>query len=135
MSQHIYINFLHNKKVYKLNEAYYARLFRSITAANPHPFYQTRFNNGEPFYDGNPMFSVLYQGRVLRIVQEEPESERPYFKASIGRTPDDKWEELVIFLELSKETIPPLKEAVKQWFVEKRQATDMAAYLQNAALS
>lgn len=126
MSHHIYKNFLNNKKVYKLNEAYYARLFRSITAAAPLPFYQTQFNNGEAFYDGNPMFNTLYGERVLRIVQEEPESEHPYFRVSLGRTPDGKWEELVIFLELSKETISPLKEAIKQWFVEKRDVGDMA---------
>ena len=129
----LFQNFLTDKKVYNLNEAYYNRLFRSITGKAPIPYYNIRFNNGEKFYDGNPIFSALAGDRLLRIIQEEPESERMYLRASLEKTPEEEIDELVITLELSREAKPLLEALIRKWLVERLDREAMARFIEKKA--
>lgn len=131
MTHYLYKNFLTDRRVYRLNEAYYARLFKSITPTATIPYYNTKFNNGEKFYDGNPIFSVLSDNRVFRIIQEEPDSEEPFIHAWMGNTADRGVEELIVSLELSKETQIRLKELIQKWIVERVPTSDMEYYLKS----
>jgi hypothetical protein len=131
----LYKNFLTNKKTYNLNEAFYNRLFRKITGLKPVPYYNTRYNNGEKFYDGNPIFSALFGGRLLRIIQEEPESQRPFLRATLEKTPEEEIDELVIILELSQEVKPLLEELIRKWLVDALQKEDMARFIQEKTRS
>jgi len=128
---HLYKNFLTDKRVYCLNEAYYTRLFKTLTNATPTAYYTVHFNNGEKFYDGNPIFSVLSKDRVLKIIQEAPDSETPFIYAWMGSPADSDKKELTISLELSKETQITLQQLIQKWIVERVQITDMEQYLKS----
>ena len=126
----LFQDFLSNKKTYHLNEAYYNRIFRKITGVKPTPYYNTQFNNGEKFYDGNPVFSTLTGGRLLRIIQEEPESPHPFLRATLEKTPEKEIDELVITLELSQEVKPMLEALIRKWIVDAAEKEAMSAFIQ-----
>lgn len=126
----LFEDFLSNKKTYHLNEAYYNRIFRKITGVKPTPYYNTQFNNGEKFYDGNPVFSALAGGRLLRIIQEEPESPHPFLRATLEKTPEKEIDELVITLELSQEIKPLLEELIRKWMVDTPDKEAMSLFIQ-----
>lgn len=129
MIHHLYKDFLADRRVYRLNEAYYARLFKTLTNITPVPFYNTRFNNGEKFYDGNPIFSTLSGNRILRIIQEEPDSNNPFIHAWVDKKAENNLEELVVSLELSKETAPHIKQLIQKWMAERVQTSVMEQYI------
>ncbi len=126
----LFQDFLTNKKAYHLNEVYYNRLFRKITGVKPTPYYNTQFNNGEKFYDGNPVFSALTGGRLLRIIQEEPESPHPFLRATLEKTPEKEIHELIITLELSQEVKPLLEELIRKWLVDAEDKEAMSIFIQ-----
>jgi len=128
--QYLYKNFLKDKRVYNLNEGYYARLFKKLTRWEPKTVFNTRFRNGEKFYDGNPIFSALVDNRVLRIIQEEPESNKIYLSAWLTTATEKELDELVITLELSKEAKPLLEKLITKWVVEKTDKSCMEAYIE-----
>ncbi len=125
----LFQDFLSNKKTYHLNEAYYNRLFQKITGTLPTPYYTTQYNNGEKFYDGNPVFSTLTEGRLLRIIQEEPESPYPFLRATFEKTPEKNIDELVITLELSKEIKPLLEELIYKWLVKSEEKEKLSSFI------
>lgn len=127
--KYLFQDFLENKKIYNLNEAYYNRLFRKITGEKPVPYYNIHYNNGEKFYDGNPIFSALTDGRLLRIIQEEPESQRIFLRASLEKRPEDEIDELIIILELSQEAKPLLEELIRKWLVEKEEKEVLSRFI------
>ena len=125
----LFPDFLEKKKIYNLNEAYYNRLFRKITGEKPVPYYNTRYNNGEKFYDGNPIFSALASGRLLRIIQEEPESQHLFLRASLEKTPEEDIDELVIILELSQEGKPLLEGLIRKWLADEEEKEAMSRFI------
>lgn len=125
----LFRNFLTDKKIYNLNEAYYYRLFQKITGKKAKPYYNTRYNNGEKFYDGNPIFSALTGDRLLRIIQEEPESKSVFLRAGLENTPEEDLDELVIILELSQEVKPLLEELIRKWLVEAEEKEVMSRFI------
>ncbi|MCB0577938.1 MAG: hypothetical protein KDD10_01335 [Phaeodactylibacter sp.] len=100
-----------------------------ITGEKAVPYYNIRYNNGEKFYDGNPILSALADGRLLRIIQEEPESQRIFLRASLEKRPEDEIDELVIILELSQEAKPLLEELIRKWLVEKEEKEAMGRFI------
>lgn len=126
---YLYKNFLEDKRVYALNENYYKRFFKKAVSQEPKPYYNMSFRNGEKFYDGNPIFSTKINDRLVRIIQEEPESEKPYISASIEEKEDQKLEELILILELSKEIKPYLEKFLQKWLVEKLSKQAMIDYI------
>lgn len=115
--KHLFQNFLHDHRVYRLNELYYRNLFSRLLNKDILPFYATTFQNGEPFYNANPIFSGLHEGRLVRIIQKEA-STKPRFKAWVDQF--EQMDELVLSLELTDKYVPEINRLVYQWWVEKR---------------
>ncbi|HMQ47306.1 MAG TPA: hypothetical protein PKA00_07670 [Saprospiraceae bacterium] len=121
----LFKNFLSDKRVYGLNERWYSRLFYKLLGEEPENYYQVSFRNGEKFYDGNPIFSVLVGNRSVRIIQDMPESSKPFLTTTFKSVPEENIDELVITLELSKEVKPVLTKLIKAWLQEGRDKDDL----------
>jgi len=115
---YLFKDFLDDQTIYLQNEAFYKNLFTEIIGEEPVDYYTTHFNNGQKFFDGNPIFNTKKNNRSIRIIQDEPESETPYLHARIEKK-EDALEELIINLELSEEIKPVLEIYLKKWFIEK----------------
>ncbi len=122
--KYLFGNFLEDQNVYLQNEEYYNNLFKKITGHKPKSYYNTKYANGDKFLNGNPIFSTKYNNRLIRIIQDEPESDGPYLYARIEEK-DDRTYELVINLELSKEIELKLADYLKKWFKEKVSPKEM----------
>jgi hypothetical protein len=114
--KHLFQNFLHDRRVYRLNEQYYRNLFGKLLNKDIAPFYTTSFQNGEPFFNANPIFSGVHEGRILRIIQKETSS-KPRMRTWLDQFED--MDELVISLELTDEHLPAIRRLAQQWWVEK----------------
>lgn len=122
----LYKNFLEKKTIYNQNESYWKRYVRN--ALDPkvieHEFWlKNEYANGTKIYDGNPIYSVKLQNRkAIRIIQEEPESDTLQIAAWVKVTEDEdenKIEELVISLELTRVTRKLALELIKEWASKK----------------
>lgn len=74
-----------------------------------YPFYATRYSNGQPFFDGNPIFSVKDQlsGRSLRVILDEDINELTTFQDKEGGT------ELVIVANVG--SLAEIKQKINEW--------------------
>jgi len=126
MIQYLYKDFLEKKEVYILNVAYWERIFNKILKSYEILFkswLNTTFVDGTQFFDGNPIFHALFenQQKGIRIIQEEPKSDHLEISAWIEETENQEGstiQELVIVLELSKESELIVKELIKAWVIE-----------------
>jgi len=79
----------------------------------------TEYANGTKIYDGNPIYSAKLENRkAIRIIQEEPESDTRQITAWVEETEDEhenKIEELVISLELTRATRKLALELITAW--------------------
>lgn len=132
--KYLFKDFLENKEVYLQTETYYKDLFKQIIGHEPKEYYNTQFASGKKFFNGNPIFNTKYNDRIVRIIQDEPESEEPYFHVRIEKT-EDALEELVIDLELSEEIEDILSLFLKKWFKEKINATAIEEMLESYTLN
>lgn len=121
---YLFEEFLDDQAVYLKNEAYYKALFSKVIGEESADYYTTGFKSGKKFFDGNPIFSTKYNERLIRIIQDEPESDKPYLKARLESKEDGVYE-LVINLELSKEIESKLEDYLKKWFKEKVSRKEM----------
>lgn len=118
----LYKNFLVKKKIYSQNEFYWKRYVRNVLEPKviEHEFWlKNEYANGTKIYDGNPIYSVKLQNKkAIRIIQEEPESDTLQISAWVKETEDEhenKIEELVISLELTRVTRALALELIKAW--------------------
>jgi len=118
----LYKNFLVKKKIYSQNESYWKRYVRNVLEPKviEHEFWmKNEYANGTKIYDGNPIYSVKLQNKkAIRIIQEEPESDTLQIAAWVKETEDEhenKIEELVISLELTRVTRALALELIKAW--------------------
>lgn len=114
--KHLFQNFLHDRRVYRLNEQYYRNLFGKLLNKDIAPFYTTNFQNGEPFFNANPIFSGVHEGRIVRVIQKEASSQ-PRMRAWLDQF--EEMDELVLSLELTDEHLPAIRRLAQQWWVEK----------------
>lgn len=114
--KHLFQNFLHDRRVYRLNEQYYRNLFGKLLNKEIAPFYTTTFQNGESFFNANPIFSGLHEGRIVRVIQKEASSQ-PRLKVWLDQF--EEMDELVLSLELTDEHLPTIRKLAQQWWVEK----------------
>ena len=105
----LYKDFLNDKRVYNLNVAYWRRYFQTLLKNHSNVVFDwmnTTFGNGQGFYDGNPIFTVLLKDeqKAIRIIQEAPETEGTEIGVWIDGIEFENinYRELVISLELSK---------------------------------
>jgi len=77
--KHLYSDFLRDKKVHSLNEAFYKRLLKAVTGSQPVPYFRKVYGNGRKIYDDH-IFNTIHNDRILQIIQREPASEQPVLK-------------------------------------------------------
>jgi len=114
--KHLYSDFLKDKKVYNLNEAFYKRLLKAVTGTQPEPYFRKAYGNGRKIYDDH-IFNTKYNDRILQIIQREPVSEQPVLKGRLQKW-DDQYDMLVLSLELSDIIKPDLEKIIRAWLVE-----------------
>jgi hypothetical protein len=137
MIQLLYSNFLTNKKIYNLNVGFWQRLFNKLLKEKNYSFQKktnTTFANGLSFYDGNPIFDAIIAQphKAIRIIQEEPSSQKIEISAWIEETELErrqKIEELVISLELSRETKAIVQDLVKAWIIDNFSTKKMEKFI------
>lgn len=124
--KHLFKNFLEDHKTYVLAENFWSKTIEKMLVDSKIPIRKwlaTKYNDGERFYDGDPIFSLIHLEipRALRIIQIEPKSENPFIKAWIEKQVDENEREidvLAITLELCEETKQITINLVKWWFVK-----------------
>ncbi|MCB9291749.1 MAG: hypothetical protein H6559_01250 [Lewinellaceae bacterium] len=131
--KHLYKNFLQDQRVYNLNEAFYKRLVEAVTGSEAFHFFRSRYANGQKIYDGH-IFSTRYEGRILQVIQREPDSDYPVLRARHKKW-DGQYDMLVLTLELSEEIKLLLKKIVKAWLVEKTAFEEISSMLPGSPMS
>jgi hypothetical protein len=137
MGKLLYSNFLENKKVYNLNVGFWQKIFNKILKEKNYSFQKksnTTFANGLSFYDGNPIFDAIIAQphKAIRIIQEEPTSQKIEISAWVEDTELEKRqkiEELVISLELSRETKMIVQDFIKAWVIDNFSRQKMEKFI------
>lgn len=118
----LYKNFLVKKVIYNQNESYWKRYVKKALepkVIEHESWLKNQYANGTKIYDGNPIYSAkLQHGKAIRIIQEEPESDTRQITAWMEETEDEhenKVEELVISLELTRDTRKLALELIIVW--------------------
>ncbi len=124
MVQHLFKDFLKNKRIYAENVGYWQSIVSELfapTQIKAEAYLQTTFANGEPFLDGNPIFHFVVKklNKAVRIVQEVAESDKLEITAWISNTELDEMEinELVIVLQLSEESKTIALDLIRTWIL------------------
>jgi len=126
MVHHLFETFLDDNQIYKLNMTYWQESIQNICyypSQKLKPYLNPNFANGTPCFDGNPIFNAIFEqpNKAVRIIQEEPESEKVEITAWLEESiniKDQKIPELVIALELSKESKPIADYFIKAWIAD-----------------
>jgi hypothetical protein len=122
---HLFKNFLEDKQVYQNNVVYWKDILSKIIKdkSENYDWLEPQFINGENFFDGNPMVSLICHSpkKAVRIIQENPESDSIEIGAWVDifyLSEDELIKELVISLELSSESEQLAKNLIKKWITE-----------------
>ena len=122
---HLFKNFLEDEQIYQNNVVYWKDILGNIIKdiSENYDWVEIQFSNGESFFDGNPMVSLICHSpkKVIRIIQEEPESDSIEISAWVDDfylSEDELIKELVISLELSSESEQLAKTLIKKWITE-----------------
>ena len=123
--QHLFKNFLEDKQVYQNNVVYWKDILSKIVKdkAENSDWLEPQFINGENFFDGNPMVSLICHSpkKAVRIIQEDPASGSIEIGAWVDDfylSEDESIKELVISLELSSKSEQLAKILIKKWIIE-----------------
>jgi hypothetical protein len=107
-----FCNFLKDEKIYQDNIELYDKLFHKITNDHITEWVITKFANGKPIADGNPIYSAFIESRkiAIRIIQVEIDTDKPIFSVWINHDPFEikGIKELVISLQLRQDTFEDL---------------------------
>jgi hypothetical protein len=114
--KYLYKNFLQDKRIYNLNEAFYRRMVKAITGHDATPFFQPAYANGRKIYDDH-IFSTKHKDRILQVIQREPAAQHPVLRARRQKW-DDQYDMLVLTLELSDAVKPALKKIIRAWLAD-----------------
>lgn len=134
MVHHLYSNFLQDKKIYNLAQAYWGRLFSKIAQQYDLrlvPYLNDQSGNGQKEYDGNPIFNALEPSlnRAVRIIQIEPEGEQLDISAWLDTIElfesAPPVQELVIDTVLSKESYAIARKFIGAWLGKQMNQTEM----------
>jgi hypothetical protein len=131
--QHLYKNFLSDALIYTENRKFWENIAVGLLGDDLFfPYYQETYINGNPFLDGNPIFSAQSKknGRVLRIIQEEVENFAPeisFWQENI-ETENGNVDELVICLELSDVTEIMARVLIKAWLLDEKSFEEIAEW-------
>ncbi len=133
---HLFKNFLEDEQVYHNNVVYWKDILRKIIKdkSENYDWLEPQFINGENFFDGNPMVSLICRSlqKAIRIIQENPESGSIEIGAWVDNfylSEDEPIKELVISLELSSESQKLAKNLIKQWIIEDLNDLQMCEFI------
>jgi len=129
--KHLYSDFLKDKKVHNLNEAFYKKRLKAVTGSQPASYFEKVYGNGQKIYDDH-IFSTMYNDRILQVIQLEPVSEQPFLKARVQKW-DNQYDMLVLSLELSDAVKPELEKIIRAWLVEGVASEQLNALLARQA--
>lgn len=115
----LYKDFLVKRNIYHLQMGYWKRIiFHKLNDQGEKytEYLNTRFNNGELFYDGNPIFNLkeCNGNKAVRIVQEDYNEFGDLFEKIVNENND--LSEMVIVLTLTDKTSKMAVETISQWF-------------------
>ncbi len=137
MVHYLFENFLEEQNVYIRNVDYWQKTVKAIVDSKQHkPFSEylnTDFANGTAFFDGNPIFQAVFEkeNKAIRIIQEESESHEVEISAWLNtiEIKDETITELVIALELSKESQEIAEDLIKAWIVRNVSTIEMQSLI------
>lgn len=137
MNTYIFKDFLSNKEIYKKNIALWESIINGLLNPENYDFDEyiaTSDGFGNEFYDGNPIynFKVDKLNKGVRIIQEEPEESSIQLSAWIEETELANGgiiDELVINIELTKETIFLTIDLINAWILNDLTNFRMKRYL------
>jgi hypothetical protein len=116
----VFDNYLSDRETYLNLENFFIDFFISkleILDKNRNvftiPFYKTTFQNGEPFMDGNPIFSVKNEinGEILRVIIDENN-----YKLELLNKKSEFGKELVVIGNITM--LDDIKEKIDKWLGE-----------------
>ncbi len=143
MITHLYKTFLENEKVYKENIDFWKKIIDkllSIENISFHNYIAQEKKDGSLYLDGNPIynFKIGNSNRAVRIIQEEIETDEVEFSAwldSLEINEKSNIDELVISLELSKETVLFSIELINAWIINKFSKQKMEKFIDKKFLN
>lgn len=114
-------NFTEDTEKYDLLKSFWTAAIQELTGKEAESYVYNVYANGNEVMDGNPIFSTkLYNNRGIRIIQTEIDPEEPVFITWKGQIEVLKTtiDELVISLQLSRETFFELRSLVKLFLTD-----------------
>jgi predicted N-acyltransferase len=131
----LYKNFLENNRIYSLAKNWWKREFKKQILGKKSDFDTNSdwvFNwHNDYFKDGNPIFTIFSKSKqkLVRIIQEENENNQDSIEISAwiqkGFYPKDEIPELVISLELSRNSSKIAFNWIKKWFDNQLEDKDL----------
>lgn len=127
MSEFLYERFLEDRHVYRAARAFWFRQVKRLFPDNERlgSYLSERFENGELFYDGNPMINVINRRthKVARVIQECPVTFKEFYTSweqdiSLQIEPNDSevsLREKVIVLTLTRDSLEKSKSELLSW--------------------
>jgi hypothetical protein len=133
-NQYLFSDFLENKKVFNLAEAYWRRMVTAIAqerGCSFRPYLNHLDAAGRKEYDANPIFEAFFPelNKAVRIIQDRPEQgkldlsgwlDQLELEESHPPTP-----ELVLALALSRETAEAARQLLRCWIVDDCSPAEM----------
>ncbi|MGB7529585.1 hypothetical protein [Sphingobacterium cellulitidis] len=140
----LFKNFLIQKNTYNLNSGYWKRkLLKNleIKFSIENQYIKNKKPDGKSFYDGNPIFSYVENGKAFRIIQEDFDeisdlenfNEIKLIEAWIDKLYLNNntypIQELVISLYLTRETVDKCIELIKLFIFDRLNNENIQEYL------
>lgn len=122
MAEILFASFLEDEETYDEAAVYWQKQFEMLLEDFEYEYelyLNTVMADGTPLRDGNPIFNAYLPviHRAVRIIQEEPEEPAEYSRW-IHETEDaegEPFEELVVSLVLTEETLELALEDIRLW--------------------
>ncbi len=122
----LFEDFLENHKVYAQSETYWENIIKNIANKKQliihNPCINTFFSNGEKIYDGDPIAYIYFSSlkKTVRIIQQTFSDDIYKITGWVNKTEyyGEDITELVIVIQLSKETQKVAETLIQKWIIE-----------------
>ena len=126
MNNELYPNFLTDAVAYAKSEQLWSDKWGELVRRRGQeqswttPWMNTRFSNGTPFGDGNPIFSAVCHSRargirVIQLPRSEGQSEFSFWVDVFAPGGPEETKELVIVCVLTNDTLAQAMDLFAQW--------------------
>ena len=112
-------NFIDNEQNYADLIEFWRYTFTNVTGLRGESYVNNQYGNGKEILDGNPIFtSKINNIKGIRIIQSEHDAEEPALSAWMNETTinHNRFEELVIAIQLDLETYTETVQLIKLYF-------------------